>query len=1087
MAAADHHLLFGLLALQNGIINQGQLLAAFQAWTLDKARGLADHLVVRGDLTSARRAVLDALAAVHLETHGGNLEQSLAAVASSRSTRASVAGLGEPEIEATIARVTRGKKGDATEPDVGDSEGTVTCSVGTATSDGQRFRILRPHARGGLGAVFIALDSELHREVALKQILEKHADDPVSRERFVAEAEITGGLEHPGVVPVYGLGNDAEGHPYYAMRFIKGDSLKAAIEAFHERTNTKLPSPLVGGGRGGDAEALPGSRDLELRKLLRRFTDVCNAIDYAHSRGVIHRDLKPANIIVGKHGETLVVDWGLAKAVGRADPSAGEQTLVPSSGGSSETLPGSALGTPAYMSPEQARGEIDQIGPRSDVYSLGATLYCLLTGKPPFEGDDVGEILRAVQNGKFSRPCQLDPAVDRALEAVCLKAMAARPADRYPTPRALTDDLERWMADEPVTAWREPFSRRARRWARRNRTAVTAAAAAVLVALAGTAAVLAVQTRANANLHAANVELAASNQRERARFELAQEAIRMFHTGVSEDLLLKQKEFGTLRTKLLRGAQDFYRKLEELLNGQKDRDSRLSLGRAYSEVGELSRQLDSIDDAQKINLRAVALFEAISREDPANPGPQHDLARSLESLAIILTGVGRSAEAMEVSRRSLALYRKLAEADPGDRLRQGEWARGEMMYAASLHSNHHQSEAIDSIERARAIIEKPVEAGGRPEDVEPLLADVYGVMAQILNSSGRGDEALAAYRRARDLSEALFHAKPTDATIGHELARILGNIGVTVRDKGQPSEALVAFDRARAVLNEIGTANPTLIMIPAASAWIDGAEAEALVAVGRDGEALEALGRARAAREVLIKANPAVTRNYEQLIRAHRQIADIHRRAGRMPEVLSALQSARQVASSLASTHPEDRHRPVDFAWACTDIGDLLGLMGKPAEAMASFDEALLIHRKLVAANPSTPSYRSDLARTLRLCGIAMQKCHRLAEAESVFRESITILRQQTKLSSGDYYDIACFHSLLSGIAALAGSGLTAAAREAEADNAMESLRRAIAAGWRNPAHMRTDPDLDPIRSRPDFQMLALDLAMPDNPFAQRD
>ena len=196
----------------------------------------------------------------------------------------------------------------------------------------------------------------------------------------------------------------------------------------------------------------PGRRSLELRKLLRRFLDVCNAIDYAHSRGVIHRDIKPANIILGKHGETLVVDWGLAKAVGRADPSVGEQTIAPSSSGSSETLPGSALGTPAYMSPEQAGGDLDRLGPRSDVYSLGATLYCLLTGKPPFEGDDIGEILRRVQAGDFRAPREVDPSLDKALEAVCLKAMATKPEDRYASCRALAEDVERWMADEPVTA-----------------------------------------------------------------------------------------------------------------------------------------------------------------------------------------------------------------------------------------------------------------------------------------------------------------------------------------------------------------------------------------------------------------------------------------------------------------------------------------------------------------------------------------------------------------------------------------------------------------------------------------------------------
>jgi WD40 repeat protein/serine/threonine protein kinase len=460
-------LLFGLLALQNGLIDQGQLVAAFQAWTLDRNRTLADLLVERGALPGTQRDLLIALVNVHVQRHGGDVQESLAAVSIGRSTRERLAGLGDAALEATLGHA--GSVRDA--PDIDDDpDRTPSYVVGAAVSESRRFRVLRPHARGGLGQVFVAVDSQLNREVALKQILDQYADDRTSRTRFSVEAEITGRLEHPGIVPVYGLGTYDDGRPYYAMKFVHGESLKDAIAAFRADESLR-----------GD----PGRRSLEVRKLLRRFLDVCNAVDYAHSRGILHRDIKPGNIVLGKHGETLLVDWGLAKATGRSGPETDERTLLPSSAsGTADTLPGSALGTPSYMSPEQAAGELDRLGPRSDIYSLGATLYCMLTGKPPFEGE-VEDVLPTVQKGDFQTPRSLDRTIDRPLEAICLKAMALKPDQRYGTAKALADDIERWMADEPVAAHRETRGAHLFRWVRHHKPVVAGAAGMLVSIIAG--------------------------------------------------------------------------------------------------------------------------------------------------------------------------------------------------------------------------------------------------------------------------------------------------------------------------------------------------------------------------------------------------------------------------------------------------------------------------------------------------------------------------------------------------------------------------------------------------------------------------
>ncbi|MEX0937845.1 MAG: serine/threonine-protein kinase [Pirellulales bacterium] len=343
--------------------------------------------------------------------------------------------------------------GDSGEAD--DNQLTITSHVAS----------LEFHAKGGLGAVFVGEDREVHRKVAVKFIHATLAGDPAARQRFSLEAEVTGRLEHPGVIPLYGVGEDSNGRLFYAMRFIDGMTLDEAIGHCFQGEHPRY-----------DAQSV------EHRRLLQSFVSVCKTIAYAHNRGIVHRDIKPENILLGRYGETIIVDWGLASPVMRDERfrQSGENTLMPRSGssGSSSSL---GAGTPAYMSPEQA-SELAPT-PASDVYSLGATLFKILTGVPPATGESLMEIKTKIVEGRLPRPTEITSDVPRALEAICRKAMATQPSQRYLTAYELAEDLERYLADEPIQAMADPLSSKVARFARRHLLAAQVAAIGLLTCM----------------------------------------------------------------------------------------------------------------------------------------------------------------------------------------------------------------------------------------------------------------------------------------------------------------------------------------------------------------------------------------------------------------------------------------------------------------------------------------------------------------------------------------------------------------------------------------------------------------------------
>ncbi len=636
----------------------------------------------------------------------------------------------------------------------------------------ERYTRLRLHAQGGLGQVWLGRDELVGRDVAIK---EPRTDRPGEAARVALEREswVLGQLQHPNIVPLYDLVRDPDGRAaYYIMPFLGGDGLHDLAARFQRSRPPGLTTRLT------------------LLPLLTAFLDVCAAIDHAHGRGVLHLDIKGDNVKLGPAGAAVVLDWGLARLV------------VPAEG---EPPAGAAGGTPAFMAPEQAEYPADRLGPHTDIYGLGALLYLLLTGRPPHpevvrcSRDELAAALRR----PVTPPHALWSGVPAALEAICLKALMVEPAGRYGSVAALRDDVQHWLADEPVMTHRERLPERLARWGRRHKRTATAAAAVlvttVLALIVGLLAVNRERQETDRQRQAAEAALAL----ERDSFRQALKAGDDYFTAVSDSPLLKAPGQQPLRRELLQRGLFYY---QDFLARRGDEPAlRAEVAAAWFRVGQTQGEIGKLVDALTAYERAITMGEELLAAEPENVDLRAQVVRSYTSSAWSLRQAGRYAEALSRLDRADALAGGLPAGYTSNRY-PSPIAGALSARSAVLADLSDQAGACRAAEQAEGWFAR--------SEQDPRTRIARGgnltFLGYALRDLKRPAEAADAFHSARSVFEALLDQPDWSLTARWHIGNCDNALGLTASDAGDHARAMASYEAAHATRRQLVEQNPTV-------------------------------------------------------------------------------------------------------------------------------------------------------------------------------------------------------------------------------------------------------------------------------------
>lgn len=950
------------------------------------------------------------------------------------------------------------------------------------------YELLQMLGRGGMGVVYKARQLSLNRIVALKMIVSGQlaSDDEVRR--FYAEAEAAAHLDHPGIVRVYEVGRH-EGCHFYSMAFVEGESLADRLAA----------GPLP----PRDAAAL--------------LLQAAEAMAHAHEQGVIHRDLKPSNILLHRRPPTrisgpgpdtpsdasasavraMITDFGLAKRI--ESPS-------------DLTVTGDVLGTPSFMSPEQAAGRTGDVGPPADIYSLGATLYAALTGRPPFQSADVAQTLRQVIEREPVSPRQLNGAVDRDLETICLKCLEKTASNRYATAADLADDLRRYLDRRPILA--RPITRVARlgRWCRRNPGVALLAGALLLTLVAGAvvSSVFAVRATANAQFYRkeklradgearrAHAALGRERQalaRQRAALEGTESSIYKYVQTLKHSAVLGDARFQPLRKQLLHEAMDHYQRYVERHRRDREAAARAKVAAALFEIAWMNSSSGLKEQALAAYQQSLAIREQLANESPADANRQADLALTHHNMAHVHREMGHLPASLAAFEKALTIRQRLAEDQPANDEFQQALALSYVGIGAVQAGLGNRADDIKALEKASEIQQGLVaRRPGAPEFRNDLARTHYN-LAVLHNDASQPAEALAELEKARALQDRLAKDSPSAVDYQNDLASTHQLIGRIQRDTGRPVEALKSFEAVLAIRKRIARENPTVAEYHNELAATHHILGNLHSIAGRPAQALAEWEQGLAIRERLARDYPAVVDHQTELATSYNSIGLSFRNAGKLAEALEAFRKAREIRDRLAAEHPKVADYRHALARSCNFVGTAFYDAGKLAEAETEWKRALALREELVRQFPAVLQLQKDLADSHHNLGAVYDQMKKQAEAQAeyekaltglqhVVAESPTVVEYQMELGSchNDLGNVYVSLGKIDEAATEFRSALDILERLAQNEPEITDYQIRLASTWRNFAELAKESDPKTAAERLDKAVDALQKVLEREP-----